>query len=150
MSILLCLPMALAFAPPTMMPLTAPAARAGLVTCSAASGRRAALFAGATAAASALAAPKAAVASAEDYMSKEDEDQQILVLTVISLIVLISPTVGIQMARKAISDIKDEDDDRFSGNSDPTWNSGAKAGRDKKLAAQLKAEQAKKKKGFFG
>ena len=59
-------------------------------------------------------------------------DQQILVLTVISLIVLISPTVGIQMARKAISDIKDEDDDRFSGNSDPTWNSGADQNQSRK------------------
>merc|ERR1719188_81730 len=96
----------------------------------------------ALAAAVAAMLPSVVAAASSDYMTKEQEDQQILVLCVIAGIVLISPTIGIQMARSAISKMTAEDDDRFRGNTDPLF------GRQKKqaeLKARLEAEEKKKK-----
>lgn len=92
--------------------------------------------------------PTAAFASADDYMSKEQEDQQTLVLVVITLIVLLSPTIGIQMARGAIASVAEEDDDRFRGTTDPLWGVSPDAKKKKKqaeLQARLAAEKKKSK-----
>jgi hypothetical protein len=85
-------------------------------------------------------------------MTKEEEDQQVLVVSVIALIVLISPLVGIQTVRTLISKMTEPDDDRFRGNSDPDWNVTPDARRKTKqreLQARLDAEKNKKK-GPFG
>jgi len=92
--------------------------------------------------------PTAAFASADDYMSKEQEDQQTLVLVVITLIVLLSPTIGIQMAREAIASVAEEDDERFRGTTDPLWGVSPDAKKKKKqaeLQARLAAEKKKSK-----
>ena len=51
----------------------------------------------------------------KEFVTQEEAEENTLkMIAGISAIVLISPIVGIQMARKAISDVKDDDDDRFS------------------------------------
>ena len=91
--------------------------------------------------------PSSVLAAAEDYMTKEQEDQQVLVLTVITAIVLIAPTVGIQMARGAIANMAEEDDERFRGSTDPAWSVSPDAKKRKKqaeLQARLATENKKK------
>ena len=101
-----------------------------------------------TAATALISMPAAVLAAPEDYISKEEEDQEVLVLVIITLIVLISPTVGIQMARGAISNMAEEDDDRFRGNTDPLWSVSPDAQRKKKQAEAIsntkKQKQIKK------
>lgn len=101
-------------------PPSAVAARAGAVVAKApeeTATRRAAILSTAQKAAG-LAALLPAAAQAE-YMSKEDEDKQALVLAIISGIVLLAPITGIQMARGAIDKMASEDDERFRGDNDP-------------------------------
>lgn len=95
--------------------------------------------------------PYAVYADSSDYISKDEEDQQVLVLTVIALIVLLSPTIGIQMARGAIASMAEEDDDRFRGNNDPDWGISPDARRKKKQRElQARLDKENKKKGPFG
>ena len=80
-------------------------------------------------------------------MTKEDEDRQTLVLLAISGIVLISPILGIQGARSAISAMADPDDDRFRGNNDPEWGitpGAQRKAKQRELQARLDAEKKKK------
>mgnify|MGYP006192894479 CR=1 FL=1 len=57
-----------------------------------------ALRAARTAAAATTLVPAAVLATPSDYMSEEDEQAQVIVLTGIALIVLVSPIVGIQVS----------------------------------------------------
>lgn len=63
---------------------------------------RSALTAGSAVVTSSL-YPTIAAATDSYYMSEAEEKEQILVLTIVGLVVLISPILGIQTARNAIS-----------------------------------------------
>lgn len=96
--------------------------------------------------------PSAAVAG-EYYMSADDEKAQTILLAIIGGIVLVSPIIGIQMARGAISAMSDDEmKASLRDGKDPSWSVTPDAKRKAKnraLQAQLDAE-ASKKKGWFG
>lgn len=93
--------------------------------------RRAALLAGGAAVAAVL-VPAAAPAAT----LKEEKDQETVIFG-IAAIILASPILGITLATKAISAVKDDDDERFTSN-DPR----------SKLQAKLKQENARGKGGW--
>ena len=64
---------------------------------------RGAIAAGGAAVSASLSHPAIANAVDSYYMSEAEEKQQILVLTIISVVVLTAPILGIQSARNAIS-----------------------------------------------
>ena len=125
-----------AFAPtPVLVQRPAPAAaRFGtIVNVAEPTGRRAALFAGALAATTWLPAARAEV-SEEVYQEEkakalakleaqgEQEERSVIAVTAVSAIVLVSPIIGIQMARGAISKVSDEETKKGLKGRDPRSN----------------------------
>jgi hypothetical protein len=77
-------------------------------------------------------------------IADEPDEQQILILCVICFIVLTGPLIGIQTARKAISDANEQ----FGGGYDLNA-SEAEKNRYRRMQKELKSPP-KKKGGFFG
>jgi len=96
--------------------------------------------------------PSIAYAADSYYMSAEAEETQAKVLAIIAGIVLVSPILGIQAVRGAISKMASEDEliaNEFKGAKDPLWGR-AKQKADKEAALKRAMDAEKKKNRFFG